>query len=145
MYVATLPCETLMSAKEAINDKLQGSVATYLMCDGTVNNQLKKGLLTELWPRVCGPLFWPTPVCSLSADGYGAERDSGMPRLEHTPAEVTPHPGAAMSHQLYSLNRYPTLAVFALPSVEGPGTANSSAQQQSVTGGFRTEKKRPRT
>jgi len=49
-----------MSAKEAINDKLQGSVATYLMCDGVVNNQLKKGLLTELWPRVCGPLFWPT-------------------------------------------------------------------------------------
>ena len=29
-YVATLPCETLMSAKQAINDKLQGSVATYL-------------------------------------------------------------------------------------------------------------------
>jgi len=28
-YVATLPCETLMSAKQAINDKLQGIVATY--------------------------------------------------------------------------------------------------------------------
>jgi len=28
-YVATLPCETLMSAKQAINDKLQRSVATY--------------------------------------------------------------------------------------------------------------------
>jgi len=27
-YVATLPCETLMSAKQVINDKLQGSVAT---------------------------------------------------------------------------------------------------------------------
>jgi len=27
--VATLPCETLMSAKQAINDKLQGSVAGY--------------------------------------------------------------------------------------------------------------------
>ena len=27
-YVATLPCETLMSAKQTINDKLQGSVAT---------------------------------------------------------------------------------------------------------------------
>ena len=27
-YVATLPCETLISAKQAINDKLQGSVAT---------------------------------------------------------------------------------------------------------------------
>jgi len=28
-YVATIPCETLLSAKQAINDKLQGSVATY--------------------------------------------------------------------------------------------------------------------
>jgi len=27
-YVATLPCETLMSAKQAINEKLQGIVAT---------------------------------------------------------------------------------------------------------------------
>jgi len=39
-YVATLPCETLMSAKEAINDTLQGSVATYLRCGGVVNNQI---------------------------------------------------------------------------------------------------------
>ena len=28
--VATLPCEKLMSAKQAVNDKLQGSVATYI-------------------------------------------------------------------------------------------------------------------
>jgi len=28
-YVATLPCETLMSAKQAINDKLQGSVVNF--------------------------------------------------------------------------------------------------------------------
>ena len=27
-YVAALPCETLMSAKQAINEKLQGNVAT---------------------------------------------------------------------------------------------------------------------
>jgi len=47
-YVATLPCETLMSAKQAINDKLQGSVATNLRCDGVVNNQIKKGLLLSL-------------------------------------------------------------------------------------------------
>jgi len=39
-YVAALPCETLMSAKQAINDKLQGNVATYLRCDGVVNNQI---------------------------------------------------------------------------------------------------------
>jgi len=35
-------CEILMSTKQAINDKLQGSVATYLRCDGAVNNQIKK-------------------------------------------------------------------------------------------------------
>jgi len=47
-YVATLPCETLMSAKQAINDKLQGSVAAYIRCGGVVNNQIKKGLLLSL-------------------------------------------------------------------------------------------------
>jgi len=37
-----------MSAKQAINDKVQGSGATYLRCrpcGGVVNNQIKKGLL----------------------------------------------------------------------------------------------------
>jgi len=34
-----------MSAKQAINDKLQGSVATYLRCSGGVKNQIKKLLL----------------------------------------------------------------------------------------------------
>jgi len=33
--------ETLTSAKQAINDRLQGSVATYLRCGGVVNNQIK--------------------------------------------------------------------------------------------------------
>ena len=47
-YVATLPCGTLMSVKQAIDDKLQRNVATYLRCDGTVNNQIKKGLLLSL-------------------------------------------------------------------------------------------------
>jgi len=46
--VATLPCETLMSAKQAINDKLQNSVAAYLRCGEIVNNQIKKGLLLSL-------------------------------------------------------------------------------------------------
>jgi len=39
-YVATLHCETLMSAKQALNDKLQGSVdcvAAYLRCGGVDN------------------------------------------------------------------------------------------------------------
>jgi len=47
-YVATLSCKTLMSPKQAINDKLQGSVATYLRCGGVVNNKIKKGLLLSL-------------------------------------------------------------------------------------------------
>ena len=34
--------------KQAINDKLQGSLATYLRCDGVVNNHIKKGLLLRL-------------------------------------------------------------------------------------------------
>jgi len=37
-----------MSAKQAINDKLQGSVATDLRCGWVVNNQIKKGLLLSL-------------------------------------------------------------------------------------------------
>jgi len=31
-----------MSAKRAINDQLQGSVATYLKCVGVVKNQIKR-------------------------------------------------------------------------------------------------------
>ena len=37
-----------MSAKQAINNKLQGSVAAYLRRGGVVNNQIKKGLLLSL-------------------------------------------------------------------------------------------------
>jgi len=37
-----------MSAKQAINEKLQGSVATYLWCGWVVNNQIKKGLLLSV-------------------------------------------------------------------------------------------------
>jgi len=38
----------LVSAKQAINEKLQGSVATFLTCGVVVNNQIKKGLLLTL-------------------------------------------------------------------------------------------------
>jgi len=37
-----------MSAKQATNNKLQGSVATYLRYGGVVTNQIKKGLLLLL-------------------------------------------------------------------------------------------------
>ena len=47
-HVATLPRETLMSAKQALNDKLQSSVATYLRCGEVVNNQIRKVLLLSL-------------------------------------------------------------------------------------------------
>ena len=40
-----------MSAKQAINNKLQGSVSTYLRCGGVVNNQIKKSLLLSLWVK----------------------------------------------------------------------------------------------
>jgi len=50
-YVTTLPCETLMSPKQASDDKLQGNVATYLRCGGVVNNQIKKCLLLSLWVK----------------------------------------------------------------------------------------------
>ena len=42
VYVATLPCETLVSAKQVINYKLQGSVATYLRCGGLLITKLGK-------------------------------------------------------------------------------------------------------
>jgi len=38
--------------KQALNDKLQGSVAAYLMRGWVVNNQIKKGLLSSLWKYV---------------------------------------------------------------------------------------------
>ena len=47
----TEPCiysYTTLSAKHAINDKLQGSVATYLRRGGIVNNHIKKDLLLSL-------------------------------------------------------------------------------------------------
>jgi len=37
-----------MPAKQAINDKLPGSVATYLTRGDVFNNQIKKGLLLSL-------------------------------------------------------------------------------------------------
>jgi len=46
-YVATLPCETSTSAKHVINDKLQGSVVTYLRWDGVVNNQILERFIAE--------------------------------------------------------------------------------------------------
>jgi len=48
--IATLPCKNFNDRKQAINDKLQASVSTYLTlrCGGVANNQVKKGLLLRL-------------------------------------------------------------------------------------------------
>jgi len=46
--MSTLPCETLMSAKQAINGKSQRSVPTYLRCSGVANSQIRNGLLLSL-------------------------------------------------------------------------------------------------
>jgi len=40
-----------MLAKQAINNKLQGSVAAHLRCGGVINNKIKKGLLLSLWVK----------------------------------------------------------------------------------------------
>jgi len=37
-----------MTVKQALNDKLQGSVAAYLRHDWVVNSQIKKGLLLSV-------------------------------------------------------------------------------------------------
>jgi len=38
----------MLATKKGIKDKLQGSVATHLMCGGVVNKQIKKRLLLSL-------------------------------------------------------------------------------------------------
>jgi len=40
-----------MSVKQAINDKLQRTVATCLRFGGVINNQIKKGLLVTVWVK----------------------------------------------------------------------------------------------
>jgi len=55
---------TVNVRKQTNNDKLQGSVATYLRCGWVINNQIKKGLLLSLLvfgikteSFVCGSAF----------------------------------------------------------------------------------------
>jgi len=40
-----------MSAKQAINNKLQGCVAAYLRCGGVFNIQINKGPLLSTWVK----------------------------------------------------------------------------------------------
>jgi len=56
-----------MLAKQAPNDKLQGSAVAYLKCGGVVNNQIKKGLLLSVWVI----FFKSVNICQ----SYKQERD----------------------------------------------------------------------
>ena len=40
-----------MSAKQAVNNTLEGIVATYLSCGGVVNDQIKINLLLSPWVK----------------------------------------------------------------------------------------------
>ena len=50
-HLAYVTLWSINVTKQANNDKLQGSVATYLKCGGVVNNQIKKGLLLSVWVK----------------------------------------------------------------------------------------------
>jgi len=58
-----------MSAKQALNDKLQGSVATHIRCRRDVNNQIKKGLLLTVRVKIFKSVnIWQSQaVCDLAA------------------------------------------------------------------------------
>jgi len=47
-----------MSAKQTINDKLQGSVPRYLRYGGVVNNQIKKSLLLSVIEKIKSVNIW---------------------------------------------------------------------------------------
>jgi len=51
-YVATLHCLTLMSAKQAVNDRISRYCSYILRCAGIVNDQIKKGLLLSLRVKI---------------------------------------------------------------------------------------------
>jgi len=60
VYVAILPCETLLSAKQAINDKLQGCLSTYLRCGGVVKFFRSVKICQNYGHESVAALVWPT-------------------------------------------------------------------------------------
>jgi len=69
-YVATLPCETSLPAKQAINEKSQGSVATYLGAVGLLMTQFTAESTSEklfLNQRIFGKVTSKSVVASLHA------------------------------------------------------------------------------
>jgi len=71
-YVATLPCEPLMSAKQAISDKSQGSTATYLRRGEFLINKWRISSFMSLWV-----IFWNRWT-------FGKVTDSGIYKLIQT-------------------------------------------------------------
>jgi len=67
-------CETLIWAKQAINNKLQGIVATYLRCGVVTNNQIKKGA------ESVSDFFWSVNIWQ----SYKQERDCVCALCQHT-------------------------------------------------------------
>jgi len=47
-YLVKHHCQQNRPQMTKYNDKLQGSVATYLRCGGVVDNQIEKGLLLSV-------------------------------------------------------------------------------------------------
>jgi len=83
-HLALLCCYTTLwkinVGKQAINDTLQGSVATYLRCGGVVDNQIKNRLLLSLSKKNKSVNIWQT---------YKHERDClvHFARLANTPVK----------------------------------------------------------
>ena len=50
-YLVQHQCQQNRPQMTKCNDKLQGSVATYLRCGGVVDNQIEKGLLLSVWVK----------------------------------------------------------------------------------------------
>jgi len=77
-YVATLPCETLISAKQAINDKLHGSVATYFWgVVGLSIPKLKTVYCSDCeWKKLKSVNIWRVRALSRSFSSVLAKRTS---------------------------------------------------------------------
>ena len=72
-YVATLPCETLVTAKQAINDILQGSVAIFQV--RWIN---KKGLLLSVKKFKIGEYLEKLQTRALSSKPVDCRRSMGQ-------------------------------------------------------------------
>ena len=93
MYILPDYLVNINVRKQAINDKLQGSVATCLKYGGVFNNQIKKGLLMSLsvknnqirWifrnvtsKNVCCVMHFGRLATTLPKDEHGSKRYSAL-------------------------------------------------------------------